>query len=624
MAEWTEHKTADGRKYFYNTKTKESSWTKPDAILTARERALKDVLWKEYETSDGRKYWHNKETSQSVWQIPAEYKEAIERAEELEEREKLEQELRSTANSDQLVASAGPQFETEAEHEQNRSKPDQSNNRPHHRDDPQQTFQQMLQDHGVDYTWTWEQAMREVILDDRYLLIPDAKDRRATFEKWAADSRREMGEIAKETIEKRKADYIAMLQRMSDQIKPYTRWKTAVGVISNQPEYLAYADEARVAFKEYVSELRKKEQLARDELRKRGMDSMKTYLSKSAKINVYTRWSDVIESIKHDSDLRVQPGIRQLNMFDILVVFEQVVNDAERRYLDERKAAKQKQHAEERHARLAFIDLLSDLVKQEKIKHDTRWMDIYKDIKDDKRYLDLVGQPGSTPQELFWDEVERQSKDLRIKRDLLLDALAEDHFHIRPETTFEEFEEVIARHSRITEQVEPEVRRYVFDRQMSRVIRKLEDERYAEERRTRRKIEALRSAMRHLSGPHALTKDSTWEQVRETLKNEPEFLAIEDESDRLVAFEKQMVRVREDYERSKRKRPEKIVEKTIDKSTEPTEQSTETADKSAEISTDHNVDGKDESEEGEIESDMENGTSGDEEDHRSHKRSRGK
>lgn len=34
---WTEHKAPDGRTYYYNSQTKESSWEKPDALKTPAE-----------------------------------------------------------------------------------------------------------------------------------------------------------------------------------------------------------------------------------------------------------------------------------------------------------------------------------------------------------------------------------------------------------------------------------------------------------------------------------------------------------------------------------------------------------------------------------------------------------
>jgi pre-mRNA-processing factor 40 len=35
--QWTEHKSPDGRTYFYNSVTKQSSWDKPDELKTPAE-----------------------------------------------------------------------------------------------------------------------------------------------------------------------------------------------------------------------------------------------------------------------------------------------------------------------------------------------------------------------------------------------------------------------------------------------------------------------------------------------------------------------------------------------------------------------------------------------------------
>src|SRR5690348_15620232 len=43
--DWTEHLTTDGRKYFYNHKTKESTWEKPDVLKTNEEMHCD---WTEY------------------------------------------------------------------------------------------------------------------------------------------------------------------------------------------------------------------------------------------------------------------------------------------------------------------------------------------------------------------------------------------------------------------------------------------------------------------------------------------------------------------------------------------------------------------------------------------------
>ncbi|XP_051150280.1 pre-mRNA-processing protein 40A [Andrographis paniculata] len=80
-SDWQEFEAADGRRYYYNKITKQSSWDKPSELMTPLERAEASTVWKEFTTPEGRKYYYNKETKQSKWTIPDELKLARERAE---------------------------------------------------------------------------------------------------------------------------------------------------------------------------------------------------------------------------------------------------------------------------------------------------------------------------------------------------------------------------------------------------------------------------------------------------------------------------------------------------------------------------------------------------------------
>ena len=69
-AAWTEHKSPDGRIYFYNTVTKQSAWEKPSCLKSEVERLLAACPWKEYTSDTGKVYFHNTQTKESVWTIP--------------------------------------------------------------------------------------------------------------------------------------------------------------------------------------------------------------------------------------------------------------------------------------------------------------------------------------------------------------------------------------------------------------------------------------------------------------------------------------------------------------------------------------------------------------------------
>ncbi|KAF5448316.1 hypothetical protein F2P56_028863 [Juglans regia] len=128
--DWIEHTSADGRRYYHNKKTRQSSWEKPLELMTpiemltgtwsatllrgrtccgylllslatilleycrsmsltspklfglgGREKADASTNWKEYTSPDGRKYYYNKVTKESKWSIPEELKLAREQVE---------------------------------------------------------------------------------------------------------------------------------------------------------------------------------------------------------------------------------------------------------------------------------------------------------------------------------------------------------------------------------------------------------------------------------------------------------------------------------------------------------------------------------------------------------------
>lgn len=67
--------------------------------------------------------------------------------------------------------------------------------------------------------------------------------------------------------------------------------------------------------------------------------------------------------------------------------------------------------------------LLNDLRSKGDIRAGTKWKHVYPLIKEDERYLNMLGQPGSTPLDLFWDQIEDIDRELRLKRNLAMDVL---------------------------------------------------------------------------------------------------------------------------------------------------------------------------------------------------------
>jgi hypothetical protein len=75
MAVWTEHKTKDGRSYYYNKDTKESVWDRPEGFVPALEEANaakhKAAQWEErLDKKSMRLYYYDRTSKTSQWIKP--------------------------------------------------------------------------------------------------------------------------------------------------------------------------------------------------------------------------------------------------------------------------------------------------------------------------------------------------------------------------------------------------------------------------------------------------------------------------------------------------------------------------------------------------------------------------
>ncbi|MFS7938823.1 putative WW domain, FF domain, WW domain superfamily, FF domain superfamily protein [Helianthus anomalus] len=93
-------------RYYYNKKTKISSWEKPLELMSPTERADASTNWKEYSAPDGRKYYYNKVTKQSKWKIPDELKLAREQV--ITKSNTYEQQSTKDPDNETLVPSLTP------------------------------------------------------------------------------------------------------------------------------------------------------------------------------------------------------------------------------------------------------------------------------------------------------------------------------------------------------------------------------------------------------------------------------------------------------------------------------------------------------------------------------------
>ena len=425
---------------------------------------------------------------------------------------------------------------------------DPSNNAPEYQtfEEAEAAFIKLLRRSNVQPDWTWDQTMRATIKDPQYRALKDPKDRKAAFEKYAVEVRLQEKDKAKERLAKLRTDFGTML-RSHPEIKHYTRWKTARPIIEGETIFRSTSDdtERRQLFEEYIIEL-KKANIEREAVtRKSAMDDL-VGLLKDLDLEPYTRWSEAQEVIENSDTFSSDDKFKTLTKSDILTAFENHIKSLERTFNDERQRNKNLKQRRERQNRDGFIDLLKELKAAGKIKADTKWKDILSEVDQDPRYVAMLGQPGSTPLDLLWDMVEEEERALRLLRNDVYDVLEDKRYEITPNTTFQEFADVMATDRR-TGPILQDTLELIFKRLLDKVVKRAEEDKHASERHQRRLIDGLRSKIKHLDRP-VVTSATTWDSIRPHIAHFEEFKALETDDLRRQAFEKVLRRIKEKEE----------------------------------------------------------------------------
>ena len=73
----------------------------------------------------------------------------------------------------------------------------------------------------------------------------------------------------------------------------------------------------------------------------------------------------------------------------------------------------------------------------------TKWKEVYPLFAKDERYINMLGLPGSSPLELFWDIVDELDMELDHKVKAVEKLLNDKSFEVTDQTSHEELEEII-------------------------------------------------------------------------------------------------------------------------------------------------------------------------------------
>ncbi|KAF5377810.1 hypothetical protein D9757_008104 [Collybiopsis confluens] len=444
MNVWTEHRNPEGRTYWFNTGTKESVWEKPDDLKTPFERALNQTKWKEY-FSGGRKYYYNTDTKESKWDMPDELLLLLETVEK-EKTAPVPGALTAPPGFTPVtgIATATPVTSDMATNgvvgNHTGALPLASSTvlpaRPNLPEDPviphngfttteeaEKAFTHLLRKAGVDPNWTWDQTMRAIITDPLYKALNTLAEKKAAFEKYTINLKAKEQEEKEARLAKLRPAIRNMLKG-NPNVFHYSTFTTADKLFSQHPiwQQAKVESERRLIFEEYVVELKQREVQESRAARSRSVGKV-VNLFKQLDVDVLTRWRTAHKMILDSEEWRSDLELQKLPTLDILLAFEDYSRVREREYEEQMRRIQVEKTRKERKAREAFKELLQSLVDSGDVKARTKWKDVYPKFKDDDRYINMLGIPGSNQLELFWDIVDGLDQKLDAKIGIVTNAI---------------------------------------------------------------------------------------------------------------------------------------------------------------------------------------------------------
>lgn len=401
---WAIH-TADGKRYFAHTQTKETTWSVPDAVQKVIDlNTQNQPPQRPPPPPAGPSGWAAGPSAHP----PSYENRRPERDEYRPERHDRERDRdrESGFGGDRpnisFTTGTELQFSTAQEAEA--------------------AFMKVLKQMKVQPDWTWHQAVRAGIHDTNWRAIPEPEKREEAFKKYCEDLRAQEKNKEQDRQAKLRADFTAML-RSHPEIKYFTRWRTALPIIEEESIFRSARDETerRSLFEEYNLTLKKAHEEEEAESRRSALDEVLSLLQ-GLDLEPFTRWQSAEEKLELNDDFKSE-RFQALTRMDVLNQFEKHIRQLQREHNDRVQADRRVKHRVERKNRDAFVDLLNELRESGKLRAGTKWKDIHDAIQNDPRYVAMLGQGGSSPVDLFWDSLEEEEGKFRTLRRHALDVL---------------------------------------------------------------------------------------------------------------------------------------------------------------------------------------------------------
>lgn len=541
---WTEHRAPDNRLYYHNSITEESTWEKPEELLTTAEKLLRQCLWTEYKSDTGKPYYYNTNTKESRWDIPTELQKIKDSIEE-EEKEKAKKETEGVKESE-------TEYETDTSPSADED-PDVSGERRLSKDQvissPETTptkaivyntyeeaklaFKELLKDKKVPSNASWDQAIKLIVKDPRYTALKKMNEKKQVFNMYKTQRTKEEKEETRIRAKQNKEKLQVLLEE-HEEVTSMTRYRRACELFEGISLWEEVPEQERKdLFEDVIFNLAKKEQELEEETKKRNKEVLTKLLPKIPAITYCTPWQEAIRLIENDKRYQADDELQLMDKESALNVYSRYIRTLEKRYEEQCEKKQIKQKRTQRKNRDNFQILLEELQSVGTITSLSLWSELFLPIQKDDRYTKLLGQPGSNPLDLFKFFVEDVKARLHDEKKIIKDILKERNISVEVHTNYDEFYNEIIKDQRAITFDQGNAKK-TFEGLISKAEAREKERIRTEEKKSKKKESTFRQMLE--SEELGLTHESTWEEAREMLAKQTEFERVPEEAQRKRIF----------------------------------------------------------------------------------------
>uniref|UniRef100_A0A8C7UGZ6 Pre-mRNA-processing factor 40 homolog A n=1 Tax=Oncorhynchus mykiss TaxID=8022 RepID=A0A8C7UGZ6_ONCMY len=401
------------------------------------------------------------------------------------------------------------------------------------KEEAKQAFKELLKEKGVSSNASWEQAMKMIINDPRYSALPKLSEKKQAFNAYKVQTEKEEKEEARLKYKESKETYQRFLEN-HEKMTSTTRYKKAEQMFAELDVWSTVPERDRLEiYEDVLFYLAKKEKEQAKQLRKRNWEALKNILDNMANVTYRTTWSEAQQYLLDNPTFAEDEELQNMDKEDALICFEEHIRALEKEEEDEKQKTLLRERRRQRKNRESFQKFLDELHDHGQLHSMSAWMEMYPTVSSDIRFANMLGQPGSTPLDLFKFYVEDLKARYHDEKRIIKDILKDKNFLVEVNTSFEDFGSVISSDKRAMTLDAGNIK-LAFNSLLEKAEAR-EREREKEEARKMKRKEATFKSMLKQATP-ALEPEATWEGVRERFLKESAFEDVTLESERKRIF----------------------------------------------------------------------------------------